>query len=80
MEVVVYTRSVCPLCEIVKDYLEILKLEVPSLEWKEVDIYQDDELLEEYQIRIPVVVYQDQVLAEGNVEYDFLKKKIFENM
>ncbi|MEQ6377770.1 glutaredoxin family protein [Bacillaceae bacterium S4-13-56] len=80
MEVVVYTRSVCPLCEIVKDYLEILKLEVPSLEWKEVDIYQDDELLEEYQIRIPVVVYQKQVLAEGNVEYDFLKKKIFENM
>jgi len=80
MEVVVYTRSVCPLCEIVKDYLEILKLEVPSLEWKEVDVYQDDELLEEYQIRIPVVVYQKQVLAEGKVEYDFLKKKIFENM
>lgn len=80
MELVIYSRTVCPLCDIVKDYLEILKADIPKLSWKEIDIYKDDALLEEYQIRIPVVVYQDQVLAEGNVDFEVLKKKIYNFM
>lgn len=53
-QVKLYTRKQCPLCDDAKALLLMLQHEFDfSLE--EVDIYQNDALLEKYQIMIPVV-------------------------
>lgn len=54
MKVIFYTKEKCPLCDKGLLVLEEIKKEIP-LEITSVDIYQDDHLLEKYQIMIPVV-------------------------
>jgi len=69
LRVILYGRQGCHLCE---DAAEVLGLMSRSLriEVVAVDIEDDDALVAEYALRIPVVVAADTgaVLAEGRVE------------
>ncbi|WP_181349641.1 glutaredoxin family protein [Thalassobacillus sp. CUG 92003] len=54
-EVMLYTKQHCPLCDEVKEMLETVQMDAPFL-LKEKDIYEDEALLEKYQLEIPVVM------------------------
>ncbi|CAM4055821.1 glutaredoxin [Bacillus manliponensis] len=64
MDVVLYGKHDCCLCEEAKEVLQELTDEF-SLHIKEVNIYEDDELLEKYQIMIPVVEIDGKEVAYG---------------
>ena len=64
-----YTRPVCPLCDKAKMQLLELANEFP-LEIHEIDIYQDDDLLEKYQLMIPVIE-----IAGEEVDYGMVSKE-----
>ncbi|WP_096190201.1 glutaredoxin family protein [Evansella halocellulosilytica] len=73
-----YTKQDCPLCvkglavvkEIQQQYPFTLKIR---------DIYQNDEWLETYQIRIPVLEdVKGNVLDEGIISYYTLEEKLHE--
>jgi glutaredoxin len=63
MNVKYYTKENCSLCDKGLLVLDRISKEIP-LDIEMIDIYQDDELLEKYQIMIPVVEIND-------VEVDF---------
>ncbi len=67
-----YTRPVCPLCEKAKTKLLELAKEFP-LEIHEIDIYQDDELLEKYQLMIPVIVIDGEEVDYGMVSEEAVR-------
>ncbi|RBW71618.1 glutaredoxin family protein [Bacillus taeanensis] len=75
MEVILYSKENCSLCEQAKGVLHKINKEIP-LSIKEVDIYKDDALLEEYQIRIPVIVRNDEVLDEGIISENTVRKRL----
>lgn len=54
MKIKFYTKENCPLCD--KGMVVLMKInkEIP-ITIESIDIYKDDELLEKYQIMIPVV-------------------------
>ncbi|WP_100373987.1 glutaredoxin family protein [Bacillus sp. FJAT-45037] len=54
LEVKVYSKDHCPLCDKGVAVLKELQQEIP-FEFTVIDIYQDDDLLEQYQLMIPVV-------------------------
>lgn len=64
-----YSKENCSLCEKGLQIIDQLK-ETYSFDCKIVDIYKDDELLEKYMIRIPVVLVEDKVADEGILTYD----------
>ncbi|MFD1778637.1 glutaredoxin family protein [Fredinandcohnia salidurans] len=69
MQVTMYSKENCSLCTKAKQVIEELSEEFP-LDLNEVDIYKDDELLEKYQIMIPVIE------IDGNeVEYGIIHKE-----
>ncbi|WEG13637.1 glutaredoxin family protein [Pullulanibacillus sp. KACC 23026] len=71
--IVFYSKPRCPLCEEAKAALEMV-IEPLQLSFKEVDIYQDDKLLDAYQLRIPVITLNGQVIAEGRVSVEALQE------
>nr|WP_026092540.1 glutaredoxin family protein [Calidifontibacillus oryziterrae] len=73
MQVNFYTRTVCPLCDHAKEILEELKNEYP-IEIKEIDIYEDDELLEKYQLMIPVVEIEGVQVDYGTILKDIVRE------
>ncbi|RNA67504.1 glutaredoxin family protein [Alteribacter keqinensis] len=76
MKLTFYTKKDCPLCEGGLAVLEMLREDYPFTV-KEMDIYEDDALLEKYQIRIPVIEDdKGKVLEEGNISYFTLKQKL----
>ncbi len=72
-----YSKLDCPLCVKGKKVLEELAEEFP-LEIKEVDIYKDDELLEKYQIMIPVVEIDKEEVEFGIIHKDVIRKRLLE--
>lgn len=67
-----YSKENCSLCVKAKKIIDELNEEYP-LELQEVDIYKDDELLEKYQIMIPVIE------IDGNeVEFGIIHKEVIE--
>lgn len=54
MKVTYYTKENCSLCDKGLMVLKDINKDIP-LEIEMVDIYKDDELLEKYQIMIPVI-------------------------
>ncbi|MEH7237209.1 glutaredoxin family protein [Bacillus sp. JJ1562] len=69
MQVTMYSKENCSLCTKAKKVIEELSEDYP-LELHEIDIYKDDELLEKYQIMIPVIE------IDGNeVEYGIIHKE-----
>lgn len=63
VKVTLYSKEKCPLCDKGREMLEEIQREL-SYELEVIDIYEDDELLEKYQLMIPVVCI-------GNEEIDF---------
>ncbi|GAA0307815.1 glutaredoxin [Gracilibacillus halotolerans] len=83
VEFVLYMKENCSLCEDAKVVLDLLKNEY-LFEYREKDIYTDEELLEKYHLSIPVLEYRNHVVDEGNIDYfvveNFLRNnKLSEN-
>lgn len=66
-----YTKEVCSLCEDAYALLKMIQSEMP-FELVEHDIYQDDFLLEEYQLLIPAIQVNDVFLNCEQMNYDTL--------
>lgn len=73
-KIVVYTKKGCPLCDEAIEILKALQKEF-HFEIKEMDIYKDDKLLEQYQLMIPVIEMEKEVIAYGKIEENFLRKR-----
>lgn len=73
-----YTKIDCSLCDKGFEVLQLLQEEI-SFEIEKKDIYTNDEWLEKYQIRIPVIETREgALLDEGIISYDTLKNKLIE--
>ncbi|WP_249777611.1 glutaredoxin family protein [Paenalkalicoccus suaedae] len=71
-----YTKEQCPLCEDGLAAVRLLQKEL-GFELEVRDIYKNDEWLEKYQIRIPVMTDKDDsVIDEGNISYWSLKESV----
>lgn len=70
-----YSKLDCPLCVKGKVLLEKLGEEFP-ISIEEIDIYQDDTLLEKYQIMIPVVEIDGEEITYGIIDKDLIRKRL----
>lgn len=75
MELLLYTRPNCPLCDEAKQLLHLLQDDV-SFSWQEVNIEEDDALHERFCISIPVIMHNGDILQQGNVDYSELEEAI----
>ncbi|OAS87985.1 MULTISPECIES: glutaredoxin family protein [Metabacillus] len=74
-KVIFYSKENCSLCDKGLAILKDIQKEIP-FEYDIVDIYQDDELLELYQIMIPVVKIDDEIASYGILEKDNIRKRL----
>ncbi|HEX6923536.1 MAG TPA: glutaredoxin family protein [Bacillales bacterium] len=72
-----YTKKNCPLCEDGLEILNELRREM-NITIEEIDIYEDDELLEEYQLKIPVVEVGGEELDYGRLSETKLRRRLKE--
>lgn len=79
MNITFYSKPHCPLCDKAKAALDLV-CETLNLTYQEVDIYSDDVLLEKYQLMIPVVEVDSDIVAAGQVTYSKLKKSLEERL
>ncbi|GGB00107.1 glutaredoxin family protein [Macrococcus hajekii] len=61
-----YTQPNCQLCEDAKIQLGFVELPIT---YEEINITDDDDLLMDYQLRVPVLTYQDKVIQEGHIDF-----------
>ncbi|MEH6937790.1 glutaredoxin family protein [Bacillus sp. JJ664] len=61
-----FTKENCGLCNEAKEIIESLRLE-HKIEVTEIDIYSYDELLERYQLMIPVIQINGETIAYGKI-------------
>ena len=61
-----FTKENCGLCNEAKEIIESLRYE-HEIEVTEIDIYSYDELLEKYQLMIPVIQINGQTIAYGKI-------------
>lgn len=71
MSLVLVTRRDCHLCDAALDLLHDLGAE-PHL----LDVDSDDRLHDQYDWRVPVVLLDDRVIAEGRITRDQLQKAL----
>lgn len=64
-ELTLYTRAGCGLCDRLKSLITSLMDDDSSLSLSEVDIANDPGLIEQFGLRIPVVMYAGRVILEG---------------
>lgn len=75
-----YTRDNCGLCNEGKLQIRLALSELRDnvVKMTEVNIDNDDDLQEEYMVRIPVLNDGDKVIQEGNLDfvtiYDYIKE------
>lgn len=74
-KVTFYSKENCSLCDKGLAILQDIQKEV-SFEVEIVDIYKDDQLLELYQIMIPVVKIDDELVSYGILEKDRIRKRL----
>ncbi|QFT90571.1 hypothetical protein FIU87_18155 [Bacillus sp. THAF10] len=74
-----YTKVDCPLCDKAKRKLQELQQDL-NFTIEEKDIYQDDALLEKYQLMIPVVEHEGEMLAYGQVVKEEVRKRLLEKI
>ncbi|GLH64358.1 glutaredoxin family protein [Parageobacillus sp. G301] len=77
MVINLYSKTNCPLCDKAKQVLQELQREF-SFQINEIDIYQDDALLEKYQLMIPVVEIDGEEVDFGMVQKDVIRKRLLE--
>jgi glutaredoxin len=70
-KVTFYTKAGCHLCDDARDMLDDIAAEKP-FELIEIDIRKDLTLFEQYRYRIPVVVLNETIVAEGRIDYSDL--------
>jgi glutaredoxin len=68
MNVVLYTRPGCHLCDEARDAILSLRDSIGGFELREVDIDADDELHRRFLERIPVVEVDGNIVAELDVQ------------
>jgi glutaredoxin len=79
IEINFYTKMNCPLCDKGKAVLDELAKEF-TLVVNEYDIYKDDELLELYQIMIPVVEIEGEQVDYGIINKEVIRKRLLKKM
>jgi glutaredoxin len=70
-KVTFYTKAGCHLCEDARDMLDDIAALTPY-ELTEIDIRTDPALFEQYHYRIPVILLDGTVVAEGRIAYNEL--------
>lgn len=78
INVIMYSKDNCSLCTKAKHILEEMKDEL-LLEITEINIYNDDKLLEMYQLTIPVIKINGIEVQNGMINKNVVKEYIFEN-
>lgn len=71
LKVTFYTKAGCHLCDEARDMLDEIASQT-SYELTEIDIRRDPESFERYRYRIPVIMINETLVAEGRVEYSEL--------
>ena len=70
-KLVLYTTSGCHLCELAQQMLEIMEAE-GQCQWQPIEISDDDQLIERYGVRIPVIGRSgDSVLPREELGWPF---------
>lgn len=75
MKVKFYTKENCPLCDEGLAVLNLLKSDF-ELEMEEIDIHSDDQLLEAYMLKVPVVQVDGQELDYGQISWVALRERL----
>ncbi|MGG2094618.1 glutaredoxin family protein [Bacillus sp. S13(2024)] len=75
MEVILYTKEECGLCQKAKKLLQELKTEY-GFDLKEINIYEDEQLLEKYHLMIPVVEIKGEEVEYGIIHKDVIINSI----
>lgn len=70
-QVTFYTKAGCHLCDEARDMLDEIASNIPY-ELTEIDIRKDMELFERYRYRIPVIMINETIVAEGRIDDDDL--------
>lgn len=65
-KVLVFSKDHCPLCDEAESLMKGLQTEF-SFDLQIIDIYEDDALLEKYQLMIPVIVIDGEEADYGQV-------------
>ena len=73
--ITLYVRERCPLCEEARLVLELACQELGA-PFREIDIESNERLLEKYQLMIPVVEVDGDVLMYGRVTYTELLDRL----
>jgi glutaredoxin len=71
LQVTFYTKAGCHLCDDARDMLDEIATQT-AYELTEIDIRRDTELFERYRYRIPVIMLNETIAAEGRVDYNEL--------
>jgi glutaredoxin len=70
-QVTFYTKAGCHLCDDARDMLDEIAAQT-AYELTEIDIRRDTELFERYRYRIPVIMINATLAAEGRIDYNEL--------
>jgi glutaredoxin len=70
-KVTLYSKAGCHLCDEARDMLDEIATQVPY-DLTEIDIRKDLQLFELYRYRIPVILLNETVIAEGRIDYNSL--------
>ena len=73
LRVTLYTKAGCHLCQDARDMLDEIAGQV-DYELTEIDIRSDNEIFEQYRYRIPVILIDKTLVAEGRIEYSDLAR------
>ena len=79
IQIDIYSKKQCSLCDKAIDLIRALQKEYP-IELTITDIYQDDELLEKYQIMIPVVCINGEEVDYGQISEEKIMKRLHEEI
>ncbi|QHS23234.1 glutaredoxin family protein [Virgibacillus sp. MSP4-1] len=71
--IIFYTKENCPLCEEARSLLMLLQTEY-EFHIEEKDIYEDDRLLEKYQISIPVIRVDEEEIDGSQMNLQQIRK------
>ena len=70
-QVTLYSKAGCHLCDEARAMLDEIATQVPY-DLTEIDIRKDPQLFELYRYRIPVILLNETVVAEGRIDFDSL--------
>lgn len=79
MQLTLYTQPNCPLCDEAEAKLKLICEDLATT-YKAVDIHSDDHLLEAYQLRIPVIMANKKILAEGQIAFVPLEEAVHQQL